>query len=161
VLNPDHLLEQAARLVTPPRRGAPRQTDLRRAISNAYYALFHAIVTQATDELFGRPQRGTQEYQTAFRRVEHRKLKRVCDDIAKTNLPRKHLIFGADLTGVASVVIDLYEKRHSADYDPLYRVSSSDADSAVRAARAALSSFRSLSREKQRIFSSLIALPTR
>jgi hypothetical protein len=42
VIDPDHLLKQAQRLARPPRPGAPRQADLRRAVSSAYYAIFHA-----------------------------------------------------------------------------------------------------------------------
>jgi hypothetical protein len=159
VLNPDHLLDQASRLISSLGRGAPRQADLRRAISSTYYALFHAIVTQAADDFFGKPQRASPLYQKVFRSVEHRKLRRLCDDIVKSNLPRNHSIFGHDLIAVASAVIDLQEKRHSADYDPHYRVNISDANSAVKAARAALASFRSLNRERQTVFSSLLILP--
>ena len=49
VLNPDHFFEQADTLMAPP-AGAPRQVDLRRAISNAYYGVFHAILAAAADE---------------------------------------------------------------------------------------------------------------
>ena len=49
-LNPDHLLDQAERLTTAPGSGPPRQADLRRAISTAYYAVFHAIATDAADQ---------------------------------------------------------------------------------------------------------------
>ena len=59
VPNPDHLLDQADRLITSQGRGAPRQADLRRAISTAYYSVFHAIVTNATDDLVGSTQRQT------------------------------------------------------------------------------------------------------
>jgi len=49
-LNPDHLFEQAERLVAPPPAGPPRQVDLRRAISAAYYGLFHFCLIAAADE---------------------------------------------------------------------------------------------------------------
>jgi hypothetical protein len=47
ILNPDHLLEQADKLISPPAAGPPRQVDLRRAISSAYYGLFHSCLTAA------------------------------------------------------------------------------------------------------------------
>ncbi len=40
-MNPDHWLDAAKRLLEQPRRGAPRQVDLRCAVSLIYYALFH------------------------------------------------------------------------------------------------------------------------
>ena len=52
--NPEHLFEQAERLVEPlPSEAEPRQTDLRRALSAAYYGLFHFTLAAATDMFFG------------------------------------------------------------------------------------------------------------
>ena len=53
VPDPDHLLDQADRLIASTGGGTARQVDLRRAISNAYYALFHAVTAQAVDDLVG------------------------------------------------------------------------------------------------------------
>jgi hypothetical protein len=47
ILNPDHLFEQANRLAVPFGPGSIRQVDVRRAISAAYYGLFHAVLTAA------------------------------------------------------------------------------------------------------------------
>ena len=46
----EDLLEQALHLATR-ERGRPRQVSLRRAISGAYYALFHLLVHEATRRL--------------------------------------------------------------------------------------------------------------
>ena len=48
-MNPDHLLDQANLLIQASVAGAPRQVDLRRAISTAYYALFHFAMSAAAD----------------------------------------------------------------------------------------------------------------
>jgi len=50
VLNPNHLFEQANKLITI-QVGPPRRVDIRRAISAAYYATFHATITAAADQL--------------------------------------------------------------------------------------------------------------
>jgi hypothetical protein len=50
ILNPKHLLDQAARLIIPPPAGPPRQVDVRRAISSAYYGAFHATLIAAASE---------------------------------------------------------------------------------------------------------------
>jgi hypothetical protein len=34
-------------------KGRPRTVDLRRAVSTAFYALFHELISQATNELIG------------------------------------------------------------------------------------------------------------
>jgi uncharacterized protein (UPF0332 family) len=52
ILNPDQLFEQAEKLIAIP-AGRPRQVDIRRAISSAYYAIFHAIITAAADQFVG------------------------------------------------------------------------------------------------------------
>ena len=66
------LLEQARHLSRrEPRR--PRQVSLRRAISAAYYALFHLMIQEATGILVARP-----ELRTKFARAfEHGEMKAV------------------------------------------------------------------------------------
>lgn len=76
VLNPDHLLEQADRLLAPPGGGAPRQVDLRRAISNAYYSLFHAVLTDAADDFVGSTHRQSPRYALVYRSVDHKSLRK-------------------------------------------------------------------------------------
>lgn len=167
ILNPDHLLDQADRLIAPIGGGAPRQADLRRAISSAYYALFHALLTQIADDLAGRVDRQSSRYALVYRSVDHKSLRRMCEDIIKPNLPTKYTQyvppagFGADLIAVATAVVDLQEKRHSADYDPLYRVRASDAAIAVATSRSALLRLRRANRSYRRTFLSLAVFSLR
>lgn len=166
VLNPDHLLEQADRLITPPGGGAPRQADLRRAISAAYYAMFHAIVTEASDEFAGKTQRHTPQYGLVYRSVEHRALRKLCEDIVKSTLPAKYSNyapaggFGIDMQTMATAIVELQEKRHLADYDPLFRARTSDAVSAVGTSRTALSLLRGANRlQRKALLSLLVFVP--
>ena len=167
VLNPDHLLDQAARLITPPGGGAPRQADLRRAISNAYYAVFHAVVTQAADDFVGMTQRTSPRYALAYRSIDHRSLRILCEDVKKTTLPAKYSKyaprggFGSDLIALATAVVDLQEKRHLADYDPLFRVRTSDAELAVATGHTAISRFNSANRVSRKAFLSLLVFSPR
>jgi len=167
VLNPDHLLEQADRLIAPTGGGAARQVDLRRAISNAYYAVFHAVVTEAADDFVGKSHRQTSRYSLVYRSVAHRSLAELCKDVAKTKLPGKYSIyepsggFGHELQSFAATVIQLQEKRHEADYDPLVRVRRSDAALAISTSREALILFRRASPARRRAFLSLVAFSPR
>jgi hypothetical protein len=167
VLSSEHLLDQAERLIAPPGGGAPRQADLRRAISNAYYAIFHAIATQAADELVGGRHRATPQYALVYRSIDHTSLRRFCDDLTKQNLPAKYIKyvprggFGPDLSALATAVVDLQEKRHLADYDPLFRVKMSDAALAVATSRTALASLGNVSRAARKAFLLLIVFSPR
>lgn len=55
-MNPRHLIRIARQLasgVVSGSRGRPRQAELRRAMSAAYYALFHALAYCCADRLAG------------------------------------------------------------------------------------------------------------
>jgi hypothetical protein len=166
-LNPDHLLEQADQLIATPGPGAPKQADLRRAISTAYYALFHAIATATADDFAGKTNQQTARYGLVYRSVGHRALRDLSDDVQKQNLPARYSAleppggFGTDMIAVATALSDLQEKRHSADYDPLFRVRASDATLAIVTARTALRRFRSANAQKPKAFISLIVFKPR
>ena len=167
LLNPDHLLDQADRLTAPPVGGAPRQADLRRAISSVYYGIFHAVLTEAADDFVGKTKRHTPRYALVYRSIKHRSLQTICKDIVRPKLPDKYLKFeprggfGSDLRALATALVELQEKRHLADYDPLYRVRMSDAILAVKTGREALVRFRSANRTRRKAFLSLVVFPPR
>jgi hypothetical protein len=131
---------------------------LRRAISTAYYALFHAILTDVADQLVGKGQRDTPQYALVYRSVQHRDLTDLCKNIVKATSPDKYKPyvprggFGPDLLAVAKTLTDLQGKRHSADYDPRYRVTASDASLTLQAGRAALAHWRKVSASHRRLF---------
>jgi hypothetical protein len=167
ILDPDHFLDQADRLIISTGGGVPRQVDLRRAISSSYYALFHAVTTEAADDLVGRTHRQSPRYQLVYRSIEHRSLLRLWQDIVKTTLPAKYAGyeptggFGPDLQAFADAVIDLQEKRNRADYDPLFRVTRSEALPATETGRAALARFRNANRTLRKVFLSLAVFSLR
>jgi hypothetical protein len=76
--NPDHFFEQAKQLIKPPAKGAPRQVDLRRAISAAYYGVFHFVLRAVADEFVGKGQQGSQAYVLAYRSLDHGKFNKLC-----------------------------------------------------------------------------------
>jgi len=129
--------------------------------------VFHAIVTDATDELVGSTQRQTARYGLVYRQIEHKSLRTLCEDIKKTSLPAKYSKlapaggFGPDLISVATAVLDLQEKRHLADYDPLFRVGISDAALAIATSRTALVRFRNAPSEPRKVFLSLLVFSPR
>jgi hypothetical protein len=167
ILNPEHLFEQADGLIGPPPAGPPRQADLRRAISAAYYGVFHATLTAGADLFVGAVHRSTSRYGLVYRSVGHRWLRELCEQVQKQTLPARYVAyapqngFGQNIPTFATAIIELQEKRHRADYDPSIRVSSSDALLAVGTARAALVRFQQADAEPREAFLSLLLFPPR
>lgn len=167
ILNPEHLFEQAEKLIAPPPAGPPRQVDIRRAISAAYYAVFHAMLTAAADQFVGVTKRSTSQYGLVYRSVDHKWLRILCEEVKKPTLPSKYAPhappngFGTNIADFAAAVLELQEKRHAADYDPLIRVKSLDAALAISTARAALERFKKASATRRKAFLSLLLFPPR
>jgi hypothetical protein len=160
--NPEHLFEQAERLSARLAAGAPRQVDLRRAISATYYALFHASVTAAADAFVGGNRRSAPEYALAYRSIDHGWLRQLCVDLNKPKLPQTYAGlapaggFDTDLRSFCAAVADLQERRHAADYDPRAKVTRADALVAIGSARAALGRFRKADARHRQLFLALL-----
>jgi hypothetical protein len=166
ILNPNHLFEQANRLIAP-QAGRPRQVDVRRAISGAYYAIFHATITGAVDQFVGVTNRDRSRYGLVYRSVSHAWLRDLCREVQKPTLSNKFRPyapvtgFGSNIAAVAAAVVELQEKRHSADYDVMIRMNRSDAAFAIATAQAALKRFGKASRPRRLAFLSLLLFPPR
>lgn len=151
----------------PPPAGPPRQVNVRRAISAAYYGAFHFALTAAADEYVGKTKRGSPAYTLAYRSVDHRALKELCEEVKKT-MPKPKVQryapangFGANLQAFASAFVELQEKRHAADYDPSIRVKTSDASLAIATARSAVRRFKRASSARRKAFLALLLFPPR
>ena len=112
-------LEQARHLARR-ERTRPKQASLRRAVSVAYYALFHLLSDEAAGVLVrGLRIPGDLQGRTA-RALEHGTMARVCRAFQTDALPsglRFLQPLDADLRFVARVFVRMQEQRHSADYD--------------------------------------------
>jgi hypothetical protein len=83
------LLNQAAALLRLYPGLEPRQTEIRRAISAAYYALFHFILSKAADEFVGVEYRASPHYALAYRSITHAALRDQCLLVTKSTVPEK------------------------------------------------------------------------
>jgi uncharacterized protein (UPF0332 family) len=112
----DDLLEQARHLANREHR-RPKQASLRRAISTAYYALFHLLLDEATRMLSSDPSLR----QLIGRAFLHDEMKQASIAFKSGGLPpHVHAICGvpvpAELQRVAEVFVELQEARHESDY---------------------------------------------
>ena len=128
------LLRQARRQS---RSRNPNDATIRRAVSTAYYALFHAITFHAS--AMCEPRYG--DARLVLRRAfSHSAMKQCCTGFSKQTVPtaitqklgRDSYSPPADIRGVASVFVKLQETRHRADYDHASTVAQGDAVAAVR-----------------------------
>lgn len=137
----DDLLEQAGHLLTVD-PGKPKQANLRRAVSAAYYALFHLLGGDAGEHLL----RGSYEFRHRLvRAFEHGEMKLACKALCDPNVLGRHfpgVTIPPDLLLVARTFINLQEERHRADYDVTAKFERHDARRLVDAARDAFVAWR-------------------
>jgi uncharacterized protein (UPF0332 family) len=116
---PDDLLEQAYDLALKELTN-PKQASLRRAVSTAYYALFHLLIDEAVSKWAVERQRSI-----LARTFEHGKMKAICDDVVKA--AKSGGTVAPELVTVARNFIQLQQHRHTADYDNSKQWSHTDA----------------------------------
>jgi uncharacterized protein (UPF0332 family) len=106
---PEDLLQQAYDLASKEPTD-PKQASLRRAVSTAYYALFHLLIDEAVSKWAVERQRSI-----LARTFDHHKMKGICDEVLK-----RFKGGGSDpeeLNTVAHIFIQLQQHRETADYD--------------------------------------------
>ena len=116
------LLEQAQHLAK--RDGLePRQASLRRAVSTAYYALFHLLIDEAVSNWAVVHQRNK-----LARSFDHGSMKRVCDDCVRSFYSAGKPASARLLKDVAETFSELQLNRHTADYDNSFIWTKADAE---------------------------------
>jgi hypothetical protein len=148
----EDLFEQADALVA---RG--RQADLRRAVSAAYYGLFHFVLTEAADMVVGSADRSTTRYSLVYRSVDHSRLRQLSAQVARPqNLPLVPPNGFGTVADFALLAGNLYELRNRADYDPSPEYTVDEAMTAISNARKAVAWFQQGMREQQQAFLTLL-----
>jgi uncharacterized protein (UPF0332 family) len=154
----EDLLEQAVKLAKLDVK-KPRQVNLRRAISSAYYALFHLLVDEAC-----RTQIGTQHNQAPFRHALgraflHGVMKDACRSFGGGTLKKgvsrglpASFVIPLEIQRLASTFVDLQDKRHLADYDLTERFRRSDVLSLILEVEKHTQDFRKLAASNEKRF---------
>lgn len=101
-------------LAAHPRRGRPLETSLRRAVSTAYYGLFHCLAECCADTIVGGPgaNRSRAAWLRVYRALQHGTARDRC-------LERNAIAsFPVEIQKFAQVFADMQPLRNLADYDP-------------------------------------------
>lgn len=108
------LIAAARLLAQAPGGGTAQEIRLRRAVSTAYYALFHCLAENCADLLAGRvkDKRHNEEWLRVYRSLPHRKTRNRCDN------PRAIARFPEPIEEFAKLFVKMQEWRHNADYNP-------------------------------------------
>ncbi|MCY4047631.1 MAG: hypothetical protein OXF42_05970 [Candidatus Dadabacteria bacterium] len=112
-MTPSSLIDTADTLLNAHTR-RPRQSDLKRAVSTIYYAMFHALCRNSADCLVGTAgaDRSGSAWRQIYRAVEH--------GLARSQCENKNVVqrFPGEIQAFAKNFVEIQEKRHEADYDP-------------------------------------------
>lgn len=102
----DGLLSTARRLAkASPKK--PKQSDLKRAISTAYYAFFHAMARDAANLLVGTGQnKPDKAWAQTYRALDHRFAKNGCEQVRTLGFPQA-------ICACADAFVTLQEARHN------------------------------------------------
>ena len=151
-MNPDDLLTIAEKLVAGGVAGAPghpSDTELRRAISCTYYALFHALCRCCADQMVGQNPTGPlaeQKWEQVYRALDHGPAKRRCNNNQEMGK------FTPEVQKFAEMFVDMQQQRHQADYNPKSAFTQSSVQQSVTEARTTIAQFQSAPADDRRLF---------
>jgi uncharacterized protein (UPF0332 family) len=138
----EDLLQQADHLVTYEGLN-PSQANLRRAVSTAYYALFHLLVEAAALRWSGSPEART----GVERGFQHGAMKSISIQFRKQTWRDWHgnqQPVPSAIQKIASAFVDLQEERHMADYDNHEQWTVTEVQETLNTARSAFQHWHSI-----------------
>jgi uncharacterized protein (UPF0332 family) len=136
------LLDQANRLARREKR-KPKQASLRRAVSTAYYALFHLLIAEAVAN-WKRP-----DQRAKLARVfEHRRMKQASAKVLSEDFSGQDPQTVSTLRTVADAFIRLQDFRHRADYDNTFTLTPIEALRQIALASDAFASWNAIRKER-------------
>jgi uncharacterized protein (UPF0332 family) len=138
----DELLEQALHLANRERKN-PKQGSLRRAISTAYYALFHLLISEAVANW-----KHTSDRAALGRIFDHGTMKAASNRIQKLPFAGEDASVVNSLKDVAKCFVLLKEMRDTADYDNAIFWGRTEAITYVKLAEQAFATWKTIRNEK-------------
>ncbi len=145
-LSSTELLEVADLLVNQDDAARPQPTCLRRAVSSAYYALFHELVGDSVHRVAGTGPATQAQRNAVSRWYSHSVVRAASEWVVRRSAGRKlpDLVVPllascpANLVAVAKAFLLLYEERNEADYNPAATLSRPAVEACIAKAREAI-----------------------
>ena len=144
MIDPRELIATCYKLASPAVIPPPSEADLRRAISAAYYAVFHTLAASNAELIAGLPQSdmSSQAWERVYRRLDHGR--------AQNNLRAVLPYLSPSGANFARTFIDLQRLRHEADYNPNAAIDLADTLNTISLAETAIRDFAQLTEEERR-----------
>lgn len=154
-MNPQDLLESASKLASFG-RGRPKQAALRRSLSTAYYAMFHALARCCADSLIGggNANRNGSAWRQVYRALDHGFARSQCQD-------QRVEAFPPSIQAFARLFADMQVKRHLADYDPFKQFAKSEVVLTIGQVRSVILLFQQVSIRERRAFAAFVLMRMR
>ena len=134
-------LDNDPRSLTELDRRRPTQANLRRAVSTAYYAVFHSLAQTAADMLIGRKR--TSAWHQVYRALEHGNAKNAClNKQAMQGFPR-------EIQEFAKKFVASQNARHQADYSREANYDRQETLAAIDKAEDVIDKFEAADREQR------------
>jgi len=136
--------------------GREEPVRLRKAVSAAYYAMFHALAQNNADRLVGDSEtdRETGAWHRTYRALEHRTAYRQLSESRLGNFSDQVKRFG-------NAFRDLQYNRHQADYDPQLHFSPAGVLNLIAEAESAIRGFLTATAAERRELAAHVLFPTR
>ncbi len=142
-INPNKLISQAEKLAGKGNAsGRPINSDLRRAVSSSYYALFHAMTLAATAEMM--PDCTLENRLRLTRHFDHGSIAKFCGWVVGKTPDNMYgalideMKLSPTLIEICATFTDLKESRFQADYDHLVVLKKPEVLSLVARSKAAI-----------------------
>lgn len=132
---PHDLLAQAKHLTHLEKR-RPKQASFRRAVSTAYYALFHFLILEAVSRWKVRGQRAA-----LARTFEHARMKAAAIRFRRLTIGHSDREAAGRLQATVETFAELYEDRQLADYDLASRWSRTETKAWIEAVESAFANW--------------------
>ena len=131
----------------------PRQSNLRRATSTIYYALFHTLAKTCADIIVGSSasRRSKPAWNQVYRALEHGFAKNACDNSITKKFPQ-------GIQDFANSFVSMQQKRHKADYDPYEKFFKSSVLSDIGIAETVIDAFERAPLKHRRAFVAYVLL---
>ena len=154
-MNPQDLLQIAYDLANINER-RPRRTDLCRAVSSSYYALFHCLGKTCADLLAGTSANvDRRAWRQVYRAIQHGTVKNRCEQQAiMQTFPDAIREFG-------DLFVEMQHKRHTADYNPDAQFTKSDVVKDIDRVGNVISRFNAVAAPHRRAFAIHVLLDQR
>ncbi len=148
-MNPQELIAMARALVNGVIAGGvtpATQTELRRAVSCTYYAMFHTLAASNADTLVGSSPADRQRWawQQTYRAADHRPTR---SKLTRASLGGR---FPAAIRDFGTMLAIAQQMRHSADYDPHSEFSATEVGELIDKVESSINTFNQFSDDIRR-----------